>query len=62
MKRLPILLIFIVAGFVSVLQGCQSQKDEASKEKEKNFWDDASPEKYKSMQEKPEKPYWDKTK
>jgi hypothetical protein len=62
MKRLSVLSICIIAGFGFLIQGCQSQQDEAAKEKEKRFWKDATPEKYKEMQEKPEKPYWDKTK
>jgi hypothetical protein len=62
MKRLSVFSICIFAAFLFLFQGCKSQQDEAAKEKEKNFWKDATPEKYKEMQEKPEKPYWDKTK
>jgi endonuclease YncB( thermonuclease family) len=57
MRRLIILIM--IAAFGTYAQGCQSQQDEAAKEKEKNFWKDATPEKYKERQGKPEKPYWE---
>jgi hypothetical protein len=51
----------IVASCVS-LQGCQSQQaDEAAGEKIRKLGKDFNPEKYREIQEKPNKPYWDKT-
>jgi P-type conjugative transfer protein TrbJ len=38
----------------------KAEQEAAAREREKRFWQDATPEKYKAMQEKPEKPYWDK--
>ncbi len=62
MKKLSVLSICIVAGFGFLFQGCQSQQDEAAKEKEKKFWKDATPENYMQGKGKPQKPPWDKTK
>jgi hypothetical protein len=62
MRRLSVLLVCSIAGIGFFLQGCQSQQDEAAKEKEKRFWKDATPEKYMEGKGKPQKPYWDKTK
>jgi hypothetical protein len=62
MKRIVIFFVWmIVASFVS-LQGCQSQQeDEAARERIKKLDKDFTPEKYRESQEKPKKPYWDKT-
>jgi hypothetical protein len=58
MRRL--IVILIIAAFGTYAQGCQSQQDDAAaREKEKRFWKDATPEKYKERQGKPEKPYWE---
>jgi P-type conjugative transfer protein TrbJ len=38
----------------------KAEQEAAAREREKRYWQDATPEKYKAMQENPEKPYWDK--
>jgi P-type conjugative transfer protein TrbJ len=38
----------------------RAEQEAAAREREKRFWQDATPEKYKAMQAQPEKPYWDK--
>ena len=60
MKRLTIFFVWMIAAISVSLQGCQSQQDEAAaREKERRYWKDATPEKYKERQSKPEKPYWE---
>jgi hypothetical protein len=62
MKRKVIFFIWMIAAIGIFLQGCQSQQtDEAAGEKIKKLDKDFTPEKYRESQEKPKKPYWDKT-
>jgi outer membrane lipoprotein-sorting protein len=62
MKRIVILIAWMIAAIGIFLQGCQSQQaDEASEEKIRKLNKDFTPEKYRESQEKPKKPYWDKT-
>jgi uncharacterized lipoprotein NlpE involved in copper resistance len=61
MKKIIILMMFVVAVGFS-LEGCQSQQEKeeaAAREKQKRFWKDATPEKYMEGKEKPKKPYWE---
>ncbi len=58
MKKLAV--VFTIAAFGLAVQGCQSQQDDAAREKERRFWKDGTAEKYKEKQGKPEKPYWEK--
>jgi len=60
MKRLTIFFVCMIAAISVSLQGCQSQQDDAAaREKERRYWKDATPEKYKERQSNPEKPYWE---
>ena len=62
MKRKVIFFTWIIAAIGIFLQGCQSQQaDEVDREKIKKLDKDFTPEKYRESQEKPKKPYWDKT-
>ena len=38
----------------------QAEKEAAAREREKRFWQDATPEKYVERKGKPQRPYWDK--
>ena len=62
MKRIVIFFVWMIVASSVSLQGCQSQQeDEAGKEKIRQMNKDFTPEKYRESQEKPKKPYWDKT-